>query len=65
MVRQRVKKVLCPVCGAGRIMDVPAASDARWTLFRADSHGRSEPQAELYLKCPVCKKQIGLTLRQS
>lgn len=61
MIRQKVRKVLCPLCGTGRIVDVPVAVDtSRWKLFSAEKPA----QAELYLKCPVCKKQIGLAIQR-
>lgn len=61
MVRQKVRKVLCPLCGTGRIADVPVTADAgRWKLVSAEKTAR----AELYLKCPVCKRQIGLAMQR-
>lgn len=57
MEKQKVKKVLCPVCGTGQIVAVSHRTDAsQWRLFRPED----AEEAELFLKCQACKKQIGL-----
>lgn len=48
----------CPVCGRGRILDeVDSPETIHALLLKPEDAG----QADWFLKCPNCKKQIGVS----
>ncbi len=49
----------CPVCNRGRLIDIARAGSSH--LFMTHPP-KSTEQAQWFVKCPVCKKQIGLSI---
>lgn len=53
------KQIHCPLCHQGRVVDVAAGTD----LSRVRLFGPLEAEhAQLFLKCPKCGNQIGISL---
>jgi len=48
----------CPVCGRGRVADVPqhSSENPEICLLKPEQYER----ASLFVKCPKCKNQIGI-----
>lgn len=53
------QQIHCPLCQKGRVVDVAAGTD----LAKVKLYGPLQAdQAQLFLKCPKCGQQIGISL---
>ena len=56
---KHIKTLSCPLCGTGRLLDVAAHVDMQRIVTYIPPHDKN---AELFAKCPRCRKQIGYTV---
>jgi len=55
-----LRSIRCPICRRGRLVDVviPAA-------YTLETHPpKNMEQSQWFVKCPVCKRQIGLSIQE-
>lgn len=57
MLRNKKKRIQCPVCGFPRLIDADANTESELIPEEEVKEGQ-EP--DYYQKCPQCKKQIGI-----
>lgn len=51
-------KLICPLCNQGRVLD---ESTRPGTIHAILYRPEESEKANWYLKCPVCKQQIGMS----
>lgn len=51
------KKLICPVCGFGRLIDASADNKSE---LKVETEINGDWQPDYYQKCPQCKNQIGI-----
>ncbi len=57
----RIRIIKCPLCREGHLLDASEHTDLHaLALYPPDK----ADHAELFVKCPVCKRQIGLAIRK-
>ena len=57
----RIKIIKCPLCREGRLLDASEHTDIHaLALYPPDK----AENAEWFVKCPVCKRQIGMAIRK-
>lgn len=61
MTMKHMKGLKCPVCQEGRILNVPEGTDTRKISLYPPEQSHL---AEWFVKCPVCKRQIGAATRK-
>jgi len=58
--RHKLRNILCPVCIRGKLLHVVAKMD----LIGVNTYPPSQSlRAELFVKCPKCKNQIGISIK--
>lgn len=57
----RIKIIRCPLCHEGRLLDASEHTDIQaLALYPPDK----SQDAEWFVKCPVCKHQIGMAIKK-